>query len=77
VGKGDKRSKRGKINRGTFGKRRRRKTQTYKPAPVTEEKTKKTEVKETDEPVVTEVKAEKKKTTRKKTTKKDTDKEKE
>ena len=66
MGKGDKRSKRGKINRGTFGKRRKRKTQTYKPSPVTEEKTKKVEVK-----------AEKKKTTRKKSTKKDTDKEKE
>jgi 30S ribosomal protein S31 len=79
VGKGDKKSKRGKINRGTYGKRRARKTHKYVPAPVIEEKKKKTEVKtEEANPVVkAEVKPEKKKTTKKKTEKKETKKKKE
>lgn len=83
MGKGDKKSKRGKINRGTYGKRRRRKSRKYIPEQKTDVKPQKTEVKEKVEEKevvkeeVPEVKTEKKKTTRKKTTKKTTKKEKE
>jgi 30S ribosomal protein S31 len=73
MGKGDKKSKRGKINRGTFGKRRIRKTKKHVSTPVTEENKKKIEVK-TEEPKP-ELKTEMKKTTRKKKEKTGSDKE--
>ena len=45
MGKGDKKSKRGKIFRGTFGKRRARKTKLYTPPPVVKDEKKKEEKK--------------------------------
>jgi 30S ribosomal protein S31 len=79
MGKGDKKSKRGKIFRGTFGKRRQRKAKSYVAIPAEQITAKKEEKKiEETKPIakVTKVeKIEKKKTTKKKSTKKGTDKE--
>ena len=73
MGKGDKKSKRGKINRGTFGKRRLRKKEGFQRI-ITPKDEKKIVEKKPEEPKP-EVKTEKKKTTRKKKEKKDSEKE--
>lgn len=83
MGKGDKKSKRGKIFRGSFGNSRPRRAKSYKPVPaVTDEKkineevidaVKPKEIKTNKKKVGTEKtveKAEKAKTEKKKTTKK-------
>ena len=84
MGKGDKKSKRGKIFRGTFGKRRPRKAKSFVAIPAEQITAKKEEKKiEETKPIskVTKVekaekaKTDKKKTTKKKSTKKGTDKE--
>lgn len=74
MGKGDKKSKRGKIYRGTFGKRRHRKKAGFIPLIVKNEE-KKSEEKKPVEPKP-EVKAEKQKPVRKKAEKKVAEKEK-
>jgi len=67
MGKGDKKSKRGKIFRGSFGKSRPRKTKAIITVPAVKDE------KETAESSKTEkVKTEKKKTTKKKSAKKET-----
>jgi 30S ribosomal protein S31 len=72
MGKGDKKTKRGKVYRGTFGKHRLRKKQnTWVAVPKEKEKVKK---EETTEEVKAEVKKEvKKKPGRKKTVKKESE----
>ena len=59
MGKGDKKSKRGKIFRGTFGKRRPRKSRSFTTSHVVKSEKKKEE-KKTDVPKPEEIKTEKK-----------------